>query len=159
MSRKFCCSVFVIGFCIVVASLSFFGYHIYMKYNSVDCERVSVENEFSERMFQVDVCFMNELTSINRTNVPIYTSQSSNIRSLNFRGNTNIQYLPVKIYKAFPLLVVIDAENCDIREISRNNFKKLTLLKALKLSSNFIESIELGVFDDNPELTQIDLSK
>lgn len=159
MCRKICYSVFLIGFCIVIASLSFYGYHIYMKYNSVDCESVSVQNLYHEKMFQVAICNMNEMTVINETNVPIYTSQSSNIRHLIFTANHNIQYLPVKIYKAFPELVVIEANSCEIKEISRKNFKNLRLLKVLKLSSNQITTIEGGIFDENPILTHIDLSK
>lgn len=126
---------------------------------SVDCESIEILNEFDERLFQVENCYMKEYTAINRTGIQIYTSRSKSLRNLIFNNNQNIQYLPVKIYKPFPEIVSIEAENCRIQEISQSNFRKLYRMKILKLNRNLITTIEFGTFSDNKELQLIDLSK
>lgn len=158
MSRVVCCTIFLSISIIVIATVSYFGYLAYRRAITVDCESYEVMNRWDERLLQVEVCLMNEKTAINTSGIEIF-SKNLRVRNLTMSSNPRIFYLPENVHKSFPNLVILEAENCRIKEISKNNFRGLTRLKILKLAFNMIASIDAGIFYDNRELQYIDLSE
>lgn len=141
-----------------LVTVAYFGYRAYRRRVTVDCEQIKVMNEFSERHLQVEICLMTEKTAINRTGVEIF-SKNLSVRNLTLNWNNKVRFLPENVHESFPNLVVFEAENCRVKQISRNNFRGLYRLKVVNLAGNLISNIDAGVFSENVELQIIDLSE
>lgn len=122
-------------------------------------DTVEVACERFEDMPHSEFCVMKQRTVINATNFIIAELKDEDIEGVDFEGNTNIEYLPYKIYKQFPSLVEYRAQFCSIKQITRENFEKLNRLKYLVLGYNQIEKISSDTFRDLESLLHFTLSE
>lgn len=81
------------------------------------------------------------------------------IKAISFSHNSNIFYLPDKVYEKFPEIQMFEAKNCKIGRIEASNFEKLNSLIAVDLSNNLIKSVPFDVFKDSRKLQVISLSE
>lgn len=81
------------------------------------------------------------------------------VHAISFSGNSEISYLPDKVYEKFPKILMFDAKNCKISTIEKSNFEKLFNLTAVDLSQNLISYVPLDVFEDSQNLQVINMSK
>jgi hypothetical protein len=101
---------------------------------------------------------MKENTKIKRNNTIIY-SDSANVTGLDFYDNKKVFHLPIEIAKTFPNLLIISSIYCPIKNILKENFEGLVMLKKLWFRSNQIEEIKSGTFNGLIAITNIDLRK
>jgi Leucine rich repeat len=87
------------------------------------------------------------------------SEKSPSETGLIFTENKNIHFLPTAIYETFPKLLRLNADECSIRRISRDNFGKLTYLKFLFLAGNKINAIPSDTFEDLKALRILTLGK
>lgn len=87
------------------------------------------------------------------------SSRSENQIALHFAGNKNIFFLPVRLSESFSDLRELDAENCSLTVILKENFKKLDNLEVVLLRLNQIERIETNTFEDLSFLKYLWLSE
>lgn len=102
---------------------------------------------------------MSESTLIDTKGVELYGKKDKKMRTVNFYDNLKIEYLPIKVDEIFPNLNTYSAGFCSIREISQENFKGLTKLRALFLQHNKINRILSDTFQDLKLLQAIELGK
>lgn len=132
----------------MVTSLSF---SIETAANPIDCERIGnfrhKFSPYSSRHVVFKTCFMDESTVINLTDFTISEFQDETIARLDFFGNKQIFYLPVNVSQSFPKLLFYNAQNCSIKNISRENFEALFESKKLYLDNNEIDRIQKDTFE------------
>lgn len=97
---------------------------------------------------------MNRTTVITESDYTISMPRDDAVEGFDCERNKKISYLPVKIHEKFPNLVVLYADYCNIKAISKANFEKLGKLKRLSLSFNQIVTVNSNTFDD---LTALEL--
>lgn len=102
------------------------------------------------------VCLMTIKTSIDTPNVTVST-QDPIVTDLALSGNVKIFYLPELIDRNFPNLIRYNAIMCSVKELSRKNFKGLSKLQILFLTSNEIKKINKDTFEDLKALQYLDL--
>lgn len=124
----------------------------------VACESVK-SSEWDSPVRRAKTCFMMQSTSIDELEVTISTSHDESIGAIDFYGNKNIVYLPIKVNKNFPNLSSYDAARCSIKEISQKNLKGLGMLRVLWLHDNQIEKIMSDLFHDLVLLEELWLCK
>lgn len=105
----------------------------------------------------VKTCFMNKTTSISSRDVEIASERDFDVKQLNFRTNKKIFFLPVFPSEKFPNLMIYNAAECLIHEISRQNFRGLYSLEHLWLEKNQIRKIESDTFINLVAVKQIGL--
>lgn len=123
---------------------------------NVPCEKVQYVNYLNAA--EKFSCMIDQATIIDSNDISIYTTLGNTLTGINLNGNQKISFLPIMLHKTFSNLIIIDARNCAIKTLSRENFKQLTNLEALYLSSNRLEIIESGVFQDLTAVKRIYLS-
>lgn len=111
--------------------------------NEVPCEKFGNFYALSELC-----CHMDVTTKITNQEVTISSPKNKSMEGLVFFGNRNIEYLPISIYKKYPNLLQIYAEDCSIKQVSKKNFEKLKKIEGVHLSGNQLETLEAGTFDD-----------
>lgn len=121
-------------------------------YVEVACEKYPI-------LRNQDYCLMTERTAINSTNFIIADMKDEEIEGIVFESNTNIEYLPYKIYMQFPNLDFYNAERCSIQQISKENFEKLSRLRSIVLSHNKIQKISGNTFKGLGNLLYVDLGE
>lgn len=130
-------------------------------FSSVEAKEISCEIVVEAYFGEVDAvktCFMQYSTSIDDLNVT-FSFYDEMVEGLNFNHNKNISFLPVQVAKKLPNLLSYCALNCSIKEISKENFVNLTMLKTLDLSHNQIEKITTDTFEDLSDLVELLLGK
>lgn len=100
---------------------------------------------------------MKKTTVIDSTGITFSPERNDSIRGIDFSDNKKIHYLPFKLHKTFPKLLVFAASSCSIKAISRENFKNLKVLRGLWLRNNQIETIPSNAFQDLISIDDIDL--
>lgn len=122
----------------------------------VECEEVkdSKWNHVGIRR----TCFMDDTTTIEAPGISISTTRDEAMGAMGFIANKNISYLPVMAYVNFPNLEIISAYQCSIVEITKENFAKLSFLRALWLGENKISEIKTDTFEDLTSLVVLSLS-
>lgn len=100
-------------------------------------------------------CFMNSTTTISTADVTLADLANVDVYGLMFDFNKKIEFLPVEVYKTFPNLAVLAAENCSLKEISARNFEKLVGLVFLDLQGNHIKSIPNYCFEGLTKLSHL----
>lgn len=123
----------------------------------VSCEKVESVNWNNVNAQRT--CYMDRVTTIDTPNFGIQDSLDETIGGLRFYMNTKISFLPIKVFKSFPNVVVYNAEGCSVKTTSRENFEKLGKLKVLLLNDNEIEKLEAYVFDELVSLEWLVLRK
>jgi Leucine-rich repeat (LRR) protein len=123
----------------------------------VSCERISYN--YTKWSFVLKkVCWMNTTTSINSQRVTM-SSRDEAITGLNLYFNKKIIFMPKKIAEVFPNLLVINAQSCSLKEVTKENFKDLRSLTHLVLKNNRIEAIADSTFEDLTNLKILFLGK
>lgn len=102
---------------------------------------------------------MNGKTAINATNFIIADLRDESIGDIDFSENEKIEYLPYKIFMQLPNLGTYDANECAIKQISKENFEKLSRLRVIELNSNKIQKVSGNTFKGLESLAHIDLSE
>lgn len=118
----------------------------------IACETFQDKNNF-------EFCIMTEKTAINATNFVIGDLKDEDIGGIDFNYNKAVEYLPYKIHMQLPNLVTYRAKFCSIKQISKENFEKLTRLKSVELNNNQIQKISGNTFQGLEKLLQVVLSK
>ena len=121
--------------------------------DQVSCERNNRRNLRSSK-----TCRMSGTTEINTADTTIATRDES-IERLAFNHNRNIKFLPIEVSEKFPNLMGLEAGDCSLTTISKENFKDLTKLRLLGLYYNQIEKIRSDVFGDLVALEKLFLCK
>lgn len=127
-----------------------------------ETSEIFCEHEKNFEVLTIDapkVCFMNQSTVITSPTTFIALQENRNTNLLTFNGNRKIHFLPENIQGSFPNLKEIDANECSIKEISRQNFKHLKQLMKLKLRGNELVKIPKNCFEDLVALEVLDLRK
>lgn len=120
--------------------------------NGIKCGVIALCRNFNT------CCYAADSISISSTNVT-FAKRDVAVNELYFANNEKIFYLPVLVYKKFPNLLRLNAINCSVREVRRENFERLNKLFAVNLSKNFIETIADDTFEHLSKLQEIDLCK
>lgn len=104
-------------------------------------------------------CFMDYVSSVDRDDFVIPGHKDESIKAVYMKNNSNIEFLPVQIYRKFPNLLQYSMINCELSEIFKKNFEHLNQLQLLDLSDNRIEIIRSDTFEGLSRLENIFLSK
>lgn len=102
---------------------------------------------------------MRDLPKITGPGFTISSKHSYSVFGLEFGYNKKISFLPVFANQVFPYLIGINAPECSIESITRNNFHDLKYLRILNLIENKIGSIAGDVFEDLICLEELKLGK
>lgn len=102
---------------------------------------------------------MTRKTEIRGLNYTIKDRKNGSVQALDFNNNKNIEFLPVRVASRFPNIVELDARNCSIRSISKENFDRLHYLKLVYLQGNQIEAVSSDTFDGHNLIEDIDLGQ
>lgn len=98
-------------------------------------------------------------TVIDSKDFLITSDRDVTVEYFNAEDNMKNEYLPTNIGETFPNLLGLNAHNCSIKEITRENFRGLNKLRTLILANNQIETIEDDTFDFIPAVRGIFLSE
>lgn len=101
---------------------------------------------------------MNEKTAINSTSFVVADLKDVDVEGMIFEGNSNIEYLPSRLFLQFPNLLIYKAAECSVNEINKENFEELTRLKVIDLSFNRIRKISGNTFLELESLLFVNLS-
>lgn len=104
-------------------------------------------------------CFMGGFTAIKDIGYTISDPFDDMVGTINFNNNRKIEFLPILLHSKFPNLQDIFADNCAIREISKENFEKLHHLETISLPRNQIYVVLSDTFEGLASLSSIDLSE
>lgn len=91
-------------------------------------------------------CFVRPSASIGTKNFGIDTDRNEDVSTIDFLGNKNVSFLPIKVYQKFPNLRTYIAQRCNIGEIFQVNFENLFHVVILDLFSNNIETVRRDTF-------------
>ena len=105
--------------------------------SEINCEAIVSSTWPSLNDKLLNSCSCRFYVSISDTNVKISNSDSS-LHGLSFYKNRDIFYLPVDVAKSFPNLIAYDASETSVKEIYKDNFRKLRNLRSLSLRRNTI---------------------
>lgn len=117
------------------------------------CERIGSMTDGT------DFCDMSKRTAINATNFILAELRDEEITAINFKGNKRIEYLPYKIYMHLPNLALYEANECSVKQITKENFEKLIRLEEIWLSQNKIQKISGDTFKGLESLHEITLGE
>ncbi|CAG9809771.1 unnamed protein product [Chironomus riparius] len=92
-------------------------------------------------------------------NFEMPVNKSSCVKALRQRYAENTMFLPVKIDKVFPNLVVYEFNECRIQQIMYKNMKNLRQLQLINLEANQISTIPANTFNDTPIVKYLNLDK
>lgn len=96
---------------------------------------------------------------IESPNVFMVPSKEAHSTNLDFLLNRKLFYLSIQTKENFPDFKILLAPSCNIKEVSKLNFQKLSTVKKVWLQSNLIKTIPERVFDFLETLTQISLGE
>lgn len=97
--------------------------------------------------------------AISSIGLTIGTARNESVGAIEFSGNKRLQFLPENPANNFPNLEIYQASGCAIERIHRNNFRNLSKLRVLWLTSNPLEKISSDTFKDLISLESLVLSK
>lgn len=97
--------------------------------------------------------------TINSLGVKISMQKDNEMVTLNLRFNKKISYLPIEIHEIFPSLIIIEANDCQIKSVTKANLRSLDKIKILWLNNNRIEKISSDAFEDLTSLIELGLSE
>lgn len=120
------------------------------------CEKIEKHSYWS---ITNPTCVMAATTVINSVGFLITTPHNDSVEGFLSIFNKKIEYLPDNMADKFPNLVFIQAQDCSIKSISKQNFKNLKHLRFLALIQNNITKIESDTFMDLVALEELWLSE
>ena len=82
---------------------------------------------------------------------------TSNVRGFVIQNNKNIQFLPENLSLKLMNLEEVEVTHCAVKIIKKSYFKNLYKLISVILHANKIELIESGAFEDNTNLTYLNM--
>ncbi|KAG5667279.1 hypothetical protein PVAND_015265 [Polypedilum vanderplanki] len=80
---------------------------------------------------------------------------NNNVKSFSVWNLQNVNFLPKNLSQFFPNVILIQAQNSNIKGIFKEHLAGLQKLKILILSDNQIQGIKAGTFDENENLEMI----
>lgn len=98
-------------------------------------------------------------TVVDSNDFLITSARNETVEGFFAQENKNLEYLPTNLGEKFPNLLFLATVNCSIKEITKESFKGLSLLRNLYLHSNQIEKIDDDTFDYISAIQLIALSK
>lgn len=104
-------------------------------------------------------CFVTAFASIKKRDYKIQDEESEDVQTIDFQGNKNVSFLPIKVFRKFPNLESYLAGECNVGEISQVNFENLFHLRELNLQGNRIETVQRDTFMFLCSVRRINLSK
>jgi Leucine-rich repeat (LRR) protein len=123
--------------------------------SQISCEKIQ-DNTWSY-VNAVRICTVQKIT------IPAegyeFASLDASVTGLEFKYDSNMSFLPIRVDKAFPRLLAISAQQCSLIKISRENFRNLIKLKVLWLLQNQITTIYRNTFVDLVALEWLDLGE
>lgn len=122
---------------------------------NVSCEKIEM---YSWAWGGALTCYMRTVT-INSTGLEITNERNMAIRAIEFSSNKMVQFLPEHPAQNFPNLEIYKATGCAIEKIQKKNFKNLSKLKVLWITSNPLETITSDTFEDLTSLESLVLSE
>jgi len=122
-------------------------------------KEISCEERNVNAKKEIATCNINLSAIIDFPGYRITSNRNETIETMRFESNKRIQFLPVSSNDKFPNLAVIDACNCSIQSISKENFNNLTKLKKILLSYNEISEISNETFEGLASLEEISLGE
>lgn len=120
----------------------------------VRCDSISDSNFGHDEV--VRTCWA-ESYSLDNENV--FFEKQESVQRLYMQSGMFLEFLPDRLGKSFPNLLVLDAAKCVIKKINRRNFQGLIKLQVLLLKENQIEKISSDTFGNLKAIERIDLSK
>lgn len=117
--------------------------------------------EYSNRLMgvpRVKTCLMKD-TAIRSTGFLITSVKNKDIEGFELSDNWQVAFLPENAAEKFPNLIILRANDCSIKAISRENFTKLTKLRWLQLCRNKIVMIASNTFEGLVALEDIRLGE
>lgn len=120
------------------------------------CEKIEKHSYWS---ITNPTCVMTATTVINSVGFLITTPRNDSVEGFLSIFNKKIEYLPENMAEQFPNLVFIQAQDCSIKAISKQNLKNLKRLRFLALIQNSITKIESDTFGDLLALEELWLSE
>jgi len=123
----------------------------------VECEKF--ESYDFHHIGAQETCYMNKTTSIDSPDTTISSARDTRVGGIEMDRNKQIQFLPVEIYKSFPNLVVLWADSCSIKAITKDNFKNLEQLRLIGMSFNLITTIPSDAFKGLESLERLYLGE
>lgn len=106
-----------------------------------------------------DCCRFENFATINTKDFLISNALDYDISSLEARNCPKVNFLPIFVNFKFPNLQTYRAVNCNISEITKNNFANLTKLREIDLAGNKIDTVLKNSFEGLDLLLKIYLSK
>lgn len=143
-------------FLLFILQVQIFTFAIALK--QISCEKV-INYEYADDIGSQKACVLKKVTVIDSLGFTFAPEKNDSIRGIDFSDNKKISFLPFKLHKTFPRMLVIAASSCSIKAISRENFKNLKVLRGLWLRNNQIETIPSNTFEDLTSIDDIDLRK
>lgn len=98
-------------------------------------------------------------TAVNSTNFTLTSARDETIEGFYARDSTKMEFLPTNLGDVFPSLIGLSAQNCSIKEISKEYLKGLSELRWLWLKMNQIQKIDDDTFEHNPAVEGINLGE
>lgn len=120
------------------------------------CEKVE---KYSWSLGRLKTCFMNSTVIDTRDFMMIASDRDGSIEGFYAYRNKKLNHLPNNLGEKFPLLLVLNAACCLIKEVSKENFRGLNKLRDLRLYHNQIEKIDDDTFEYIPTVEVILLCK
>lgn len=124
-------------------------------YENISCEEVKYNNWAWGTAL---TCYM-KTVAINSIGLSISLARNESVGAIEFSGNKKLRFLPENSANNFPNLEIYQASGCAIERIHRNNFRNLSKLRVLWLTSNPLEKISSDTFKDLVSLESLVLSK
>lgn len=146
-------------FLIIALIVQIFALTVLAEPDEVVCERIANYQNLDFPAGWARTCFMKNETTINSNETTLGMKIDDSISGLKLNNNKNITWLPNEVAEVFPNLLIYNARNCLIGNISRKNFEKLNKLKNLNLGYNKIQKIAKDTFKELTELKVLYLCK
>lgn len=94
---------------------------------------------------------------INAPGIAFAPPRNLSVEAFDVKSSQKVQFIPENLSNRFPNLVLIRISGCAMKSVEKKHFQGLQQLIVLYLSSNVIEIIDSGAFEDNPKLEVLDL--
>lgn len=108
----------------------------------------------------ISTCKIEENIKIESENTIISIKNAHENRNIKgfLAKHKQIFYMPRNIGNLFKFIEYLEINNCSLRKITSENLNEFKNLKYLSLANNKIEHLKSGLFQNNPQLTTVNLN-
>jgi Leucine-rich repeat (LRR) protein len=100
----------------------------------------------------------NDSVKVSTKDAEVKSQLKGYVKGFGIEDNTNVEYLPIKLYKTFPNLVGYYISNCPVTEIDYSHFKKLVKLRSIIINYTSLKTIAQDTFKDLKNLWILNLA-